>query len=84
MHEVLALGNQFENMLLDDQVKSELSFKVGDDYAKQILEKTEKKDVDLIVVTGAIDSNDTDFFIGPFSQQIINQAKVPVLCIKPN
>ena len=84
MHEILTLGNQFENRLLYDQVKSEVSFKVGDDFVGLILDKAEKKNVDLIVITGSSVIENTDFLSSTFSQQIINRAKVPVLCIKTN
>jgi nucleotide-binding universal stress UspA family protein len=37
---------------------------------------------DLIVIIATLDKTKGEFFIGPFSQQILNHAKVPVLCIR--
>ncbi len=84
MYNIFGLGDQLEERLRQDQVKFEVFFDQCNDYAERILAKAEKTRADLIVITATLDVNLTNFFIGPFTQQIINHAKVPVLCIRPN
>lgn len=51
-------------------------------YAKKVLELAKKEKVDLIVINASLDYKWQQFFIGPYTQQIINHAKVPVLSIR--
>jgi len=82
MYDVFALGDRLEERLHYDQVRSEIFFDHCNDYAARILAKAEKKAVDLIVITATLELTMGNFFVGPFTQQVINHAKVPVLCIR--
>jgi nucleotide-binding universal stress UspA family protein len=81
--DIFALVNQLDDELREDQVRSETSYSICDDFAAKVLETSESKEVDLIVLTSTLDFKIKEFFIGPYSQQIINQAKIPVLAIRP-
>jgi len=57
-------------------------FQVCKNYAKKVLEVSRKEKVDLIVINATLDYTWSQFFIGPYAQQIVNHAKVPVLSIR--
>jgi nucleotide-binding universal stress UspA family protein len=82
MNEVLDLEKKMERQLNEDQVTYDVTFHHCTDYADTILEEADKKKADLIVINSIVDSPYRDFFIGPFSQRIINHARVPVLTIR--
>jgi nucleotide-binding universal stress UspA family protein len=84
MFNIFVLGDQIKEWLRHDQIKFEIVFDHCNNYAEKILAKSEKIKADLIVITATFDLTLAKFFIGPFAQQIINHAKVPVLCIRPN
>jgi len=54
-----------------------------DNVAKQVLELAETEKPDLIVITATLDNSVRDFFIGPYTQDIVNHSRFPVLSIKP-
>ncbi|MGB4844434.1 MAG: universal stress protein [Ferruginibacter sp.] len=58
------------------------TFHVCKNYAKKVLEISRKEKADLIVINATLDYTWNQFFIGPYAQQIINHAKVPVLSIR--
>jgi nucleotide-binding universal stress UspA family protein len=57
-------------------------FHVCTNYAKKVLEVAKKEKVSLIVINATLDHKWNEFFIGPYAQQVINHAKVPVLSIR--
>jgi nucleotide-binding universal stress UspA family protein len=80
--DVFELEEELETRLHEDKVSFHLSFHRCTNYADKILETAEEKMADLIVIIATIDKTKGEFFIGPFSQQILNHAKVPVLCVR--
>ena len=82
MNDVFELEEKLEGRLQEDQVTFTLTYHRCNNYADKILETAEEKMADLIVIIATMDKTKGEFFIGPFSQQIINHAKVPVLCIR--
>jgi len=48
-------------------------------FASKVLELSEILAVDLIIINATLDFKWTQFFIGPYTQQVVNNAKVPVL-----
>jgi len=70
-----------------DQLKREqsmqlsVSFSHEKNIAREILDYSDRMNADLIVISPAIDAVNKQFFVGPFSQRIVNHAKVPVLYI---
>ena len=79
---VFELEEKLEEQLRADKVTFNESYHRCINYADKILEEAEKKKADLIVIIATIDKTKGEFFIGPFSQQILNHAKVPVLCVR--
>jgi nucleotide-binding universal stress UspA family protein len=63
-------------------VTFDLTYHRCTNFADTILETADEKMADLIVIIATMDKTKGEFFIGPFSQQILNHAKVPVLCIR--
>ncbi len=50
----------------------------------KVLKYASKKNADLIVIMSDLDRmNISEFFMGPFSQQIVNHSPIPVLSIRP-
>jgi nucleotide-binding universal stress UspA family protein len=80
--EVFELEEELEMRLHEDQVRFDVSYHRCHNYADKILESADEKKADLIVIIATIDKTKGEFFIGPFSQQILNHAKVPVLCVR--
>lgn len=68
-------------MMGEENVKLSISYS-SIDIAEDVLEKAESVNADLLVIPSTIDVNDHEYFIGPFSQQIINQAKIPFLRVR--
>jgi nucleotide-binding universal stress UspA family protein len=62
-------------------VQYEVSYSFGKNIGEEVLEKADKTQADLIVVSSTVDVANKQFFIGPFSQRIINHARTPVLCV---
>lgn len=95
--EILALlvdsplsGIEYVTGIVDDiehEIMGEENVKLSVSYssvhiAEDVLEKAASVNADLLVIPSAIDVNDHEYFIGPFSQQIINQAKIPFLRVR--
>ena len=54
-------------------------------YAKKVLEIAKKEKVDLIAINASLDYKWRQFFIGPYTQPVVNHAKVPVMSFRtPN
>ena len=49
----------------------------------QVLHIAENTKPDLIVITATLDHTVKEFFLGPYTQDIVNHAQFPVLSIKP-
>ena len=79
---VFELEEELETRLREDLVTFNVSFHHCVNYADRILEAANEKKADLIVIIATIDKTKGEFFIGPFSQQILNHAAVPVLCVR--
>jgi len=80
--DIFELEDELETRLQEDQVTFDVSYRRCNNYADKILESAEEKKADLIVIIATIDKTKGEFFIGPFSQQILNHAKVPVFCVR--
>ncbi|CAN5514757.1 universal stress protein [soil metagenome] len=50
--------------------------------ARKVLEVSEEVSADLIVINATLDYNWSQFFIGPYAQQVVHHANVPVLSIR--
>ena len=67
-----------------DGVKSRVLFYQTELIAETVLEKAVELSADLLIITASLATTSSNFFIGPFSQQIIHNAQIPVLSIRPD
>lgn len=63
--------------------KVEVSVKSSEDIniAESVLNEAHEIEADLIIISPGVDLASEPFFVGPFSQKIIYQSKVPILSI---
>jgi nucleotide-binding universal stress UspA family protein len=80
--ERFTLGEELEKRLREDVVVYDISYQHTPDYDDAILQTATTVNADLIVIVASIDKTKRELYIGPFSQQILNHAKVPVLCVR--
>jgi nucleotide-binding universal stress UspA family protein len=74
---------RLKNMLNEDNVLYLTSQEVPSGRtANLVLDTAEREKNDLIAITATLDREVSEFFIGPYAQQIVNHAKVPVLSIR--
>jgi nucleotide-binding universal stress UspA family protein len=66
----------------EDQVSCRSEVLYCEDVARQVLAVSEVEKPDLIVITATLDSSLKDFFLGPYTQDIVNHARFPVLSIR--
>ncbi len=62
-------------------VQYAVSYSFGKNIAEEVLDKADKTAPDMLVISSTVDVANKQFFIGPFSQRIINHARMPVLCV---
>lgn len=79
LKQVTEIGNELKKHW--NQSQFEVSQNHGRNIGEEILDKTDKSKADLIVVSSTVDVATKQSFIGPFSQRIINHARIPVLCV---
>ena len=75
------------------QLQSELNFdqvtcrfemlEPGGNPAANVLQNAQTHGADLIAITANLDHPVKNFFVGPYAQQIVNHAPIPVLSIRP-
>jgi nucleotide-binding universal stress UspA family protein len=69
--------------LAQDGVRSQTLFCPTDAMAETVLEKAGELQPDLLIITAQLATTSDNFFIGPFTQQIIHNARIPVLSVHP-
>lgn len=75
---------QLQSELKDDQVTCQFEMlEPGGNAAGNVLRKAQSHKADLIAITANLDHHIKDFFVGPYAQQIVNHARIPVLSIRP-
>ncbi|QJW91239.1 universal stress protein [Spirosoma taeanense] len=88
--EVISIGQLQDEVgalnvqLARDGIKSQTIFCPTELIAETVLQKADELAADLLVITATLDTRIQDFFIGPFTQQIVHNARVPVLSIRPH
>lgn len=68
----------------EDDVVCDSELHYCENPAKQVLDIAEHTQPDMIVITATLDRTVKDFFLGPYTQDIVNHAHFPVLSIKPD
>ncbi len=82
--DLISIVETLKHQLKNDNIKFQTSYCPGEDYPEEVIKVTREMDIDLIILTANIDPDWKTFFIGPFVQQVLNHAPVPVLSIKPS
>lgn len=81
--EMKTLVESVRKQIVEDHVNCGSEMHYTDNVARQVLQIASHEKPDLIVITATLDSPIQDFFLGPYTQQIVNHANFPVLSIKP-
>ena len=71
------------NQLTLDEINGDVLLLETDSAPYSVQQKASELQADLIVITADIDTVSRFSVFGPFAEQIINHAKVPVLAIRP-
>jgi nucleotide-binding universal stress UspA family protein len=80
---VIEMVDQLRDRLTEDGVKTEIKYSISNKIAERVLAAAKKNEVDLIVITASLDKSLKNLFVGPYAQQIVNHARVPILSILP-
>jgi nucleotide-binding universal stress UspA family protein len=83
MTEMTELVDTIQKQLNDDQVICRREIVSTEHIARQVLQVSKEEKPDLIVITATLDASLRDFFLGPYTQDIVNHARFPVLSIRP-
>jgi nucleotide-binding universal stress UspA family protein len=69
--------------MVDEHINFHSDLYYASNIAGDILKIADEKDVDLLAINATLDYNWKEFFIGPYAQQIVNHAQIPVLSFRP-
>lgn len=73
--------NEVKNRNLSDKIEVTFSKNISTDISKSVLATAKNLKADLLVISPGVDVATRPFFVGPFSQRIINHSRIPVLSI---
>lgn len=76
-----SMADRLKSRKGDQKIQFTVNFSHEKNIAREVLDYADRTNADLIVISPAIDVVNKQFFVGPFSQRIINHAKIPVLHI---
>lgn len=82
--EMKALVDEVRKQITEDDVTCHSELHYTQQVAAEVLAIADRENPDLIVITATLDNTLRDFFLGPYTQNIVNHAKHPVLSIRPN
>lgn len=83
LDEMKQLVNSLNSKIKEDGVTCRSRVHISDTIAHDVLKVAQDESADLIVITATLDTSIREFFIGPYTQHIVNHARVPVLSIRP-
>lgn len=69
--------------MVDDKINFHSDLFYVSNIAGDILRIGEEKEADLLAINATLDYNWREMFIGPYTQQIVNHSKIPVLSFRP-
>ena len=78
-----AIVDSVRTLVADDDVICSSQVQTTDNIAREVLDIANQEKPDLIVITATLDNTVRNFFLGPYTQDIVNHAQFPVLSIKP-
>jgi len=82
--EMKSIVESVKQKLNEDNVICGSEVHFCENVARQVIDLSEIEKPDLIVITATLDTSLKDFFLGPYTQDIVNHAKYPVLSIRPD
>jgi len=82
--EMKSLVEAVRDKIEEDDVRCESEVHYCENVAQQVLKIATEVKPDLIVITATLDTSIKDFFLGPYTQDIVNHAKFPVLSVRPS
>jgi nucleotide-binding universal stress UspA family protein len=80
-HQLASIVNTVNMKKQTPEIELSFEFNNNPDIAEGVLSCVEQTDADLLIIPPGLDIVSRPFFIGPFSQRIINHAKIPILSI---
>ncbi len=83
MHQLADEVAVLTEKLTQDNIRNEAIFCQTDSMAETVLEKVAELHTDLLVITASLNVTTENYFMGPFTQQIVYNSCVPVLAIRP-
>jgi len=81
--EMKALVDTIRKKITDDDVICGSEVHYCESVSREVLDIANVEKPDLIVITATLDTTLKDFFLGPYTQDIVNHAQFPVLSIRP-
>lgn len=69
--------------MVDEHINFRSDLYYASNVASDILRIAEEKEADLLAINATLDYNWKELFIGPYAQQIVNHAHIPVLSFRP-
>lgn len=79
--QVHEIAKELNTHLNNAAVQVLVSGSEGKNVAEEVLDKADKANYDLVVILPSVDVSNKQFFVGPFSQRIVNHARIPVLSL---
>lgn len=83
MHQLKDEVAVLTDKLTQDTIRSQTMFCQTDSMAETVLEKADELNTDLLIITASLSVTTENYFMGPFTQQIVYNSRVPVLAIRP-
>ncbi|MBN2274301.1 MAG: universal stress protein [Bacteroidales bacterium] len=83
LKELTYITDKLKVQLHNDNVNFQTVLSSCDDFPVKVIETANNVKADLIILTANLDYDFKAYFVGPFAQQVINHARLPVLSVKP-
>jgi nucleotide-binding universal stress UspA family protein len=83
MHQLTDEVAVLTEKLTQDDIRNQAIFCQTDSMAETVLEKVDELNTNLLIITASLNITTENYFMGPFTQQIVYNSRVPVLAIRP-
>jgi len=81
--ELVSLIDRLKVQLHNDNVEFQTAYCPSENFPNTVIDTAKRSQSDLIVLTANLDCDFKVYFIGSYTQQIVNHSPLPVLSIKP-
>lgn len=82
--EMKALVDVVRQKVAEDDVMCRSEIHYCEDVAREVLNIADREKPDLIVITATLDTTIREFFLGQYTQSLVNHSRYPVLSIRPD